>query len=281
MSIFQAVLLALVQAVTEFLPISSTAHLFLIPWLFGWGDPGLAFTMAVHIGTLAAVVLYFFRTWIELGLAGIGVRFPSSAAPEQVARARRMFWYIVAATVPAAVAGVLLESTIETTFRSPVLMAGMLILVAGLMCLAEVFARRHSNFRAMEELSLTDAMLIGSAQAIALVPGVSRSGITITAGLFRGLSREASARFTFLLSTPIIAGASAKKVFDLRHVELTGETLASFLVGAVVSAVAGYLVIAFLLRYLQTRTLHPFIYYRIALGGVILVLAFLQMGPAR
>ncbi len=281
MSIFQAVILALVQAVTEFLPISSTAHLFLVPWLFGWEDPGLAFTMAVHVGTLAAVILYFFRTWMEYGLAGIGLHFPRGAHKEQVAVARRMFWFLVAGTFPAAVAGALLEEAIDTTFRSPILMASMLIAVSGVMWLAEAYAARAALARALDSLSLADALLIGTAQAVALVPGVSRSGITICAGLFRGMTREASARFTFLLSTPIIAGASAKKLLELRNVELAGDTLPAFVVAAVVSAVAGYVVIAFLLRYLQTRTLHIFIYYRVLLGAVILLLAYLQMGPAR
>ncbi|MGH9791124.1 MAG: undecaprenyl-diphosphate phosphatase, partial [Candidatus Acidiferrales bacterium] len=208
MTFFQAVILALVQALTEFLPISSTAHLYLFPWLFGWGDPGLTFTMVVHAGTLLGVVLYFFRTWVALGLNGLGLRYPATASPDEQRRARRMFWFIAAATVPAALAGALLERYIETTFRTPFLMGAMLIGIGLLMWYAE---SRSALTRGMDSISFGDAMTIGIAQALALVPGVSRSGITITAGLFLGLTREAAARFTFLLSTPIIAGATAKK----------------------------------------------------------------------
>lgn len=278
MSIFQAVVLALVQALTEFLPISSTAHLFLVPWLFGWGDPGLTFTVAVHAGTLLGVLLYFLRTWVQLGLALAGIPFPRGSAPDELQTNRRIFWYLVAGTIPAALIGALLEKHVETTFRSPVLMGTMLILFALLMWYAEA---KFSATRTIETLSLADALTIGAAQAVALVPGVSRSGITITAGLFRGMSRAASARFTFLLSTPIIAGASAKKVYDLRHAQFANDTLLAFFVGFAVAAVSGYLVIAFLLRYLQTRTLKIFVVYRIVLGIVVLVLAFLQQGAAR
>jgi undecaprenyl-diphosphatase len=281
MTLFQAIVLAVVQALTEFLPISSTAHLYLFPWLLGWPDPGLTYTIAVHAGTLVAVVLYFLRTWLALGLCGLGLRYPPGAGPHDVRAARRMFWYIVAGTIPAAIAGYLLESDIETTFRSPYLMASMLIGIAGLMWLAEEYARRRGAARTMESLSLGDAVTIGAAQAVALVPGVSRSGITIVAGLFRGMTREAAARFTFLLSTPIIAGAAAKRFLDLRHATFADDALLTLAAGAVVSAVSGYLVIAFLLRYLQTHTLKIFIYYRIALGIVVLSLAFLQVGTAR
>ncbi|HEX9759626.1 MAG TPA: undecaprenyl-diphosphatase UppP [Candidatus Acidoferrales bacterium] len=278
MPLYQAVILALVQAVTEFLPISSTAHLFLFPWLLGWEDPGLTYTIVVHAGTLVGIVLYFFRTWLALGLTGLGLHYPRQASDEEVLQSRRMFWYIVAGTIPAAIAGVLLESYIETTFRSVYLMGSMLIGVGLLMWYAET--RVHQG-RAMDTVTLRDALAVGAAQAIALIPGVSRSGITITTGLFLGLSREAAARFTFLLSTPIIAGASAKKLLDLRGVEMGDETVAALLAGFVVSAVAGYAVIAFLLRYLQTRTLRIFIYYRIVFGIIVLLLAFLHGDTAR
>lgn len=273
MPIYQVVILALAQALTEFLPISSTAHLFLFPWIFGWGDPGLTFTMAVHAGTLVAVLLYFLRTWLSLGLAGMGLKYPANARPDEVATHRKLFWYLVAATIPAALAGAFLEHHVETTFRSPYLMGAMLILVGVLMWWAE--SRAHLT-RAIESLSFSDAMTIGLAQAIALIPGVSRSGITLTAGIFKGLTREASARFTFLLSTPIIAGAAAKQLIDLRHTPIAPAETTGLLIGGVVSAVAGYLVIAFFMRYLQTRTLKIFIYYRIAFGIIVLLLAFLH-----
>lgn len=273
MPIYQVIILALVQALTEFLPISSTAHLFLFPWIFGWGDPGLTFTMAVHAGTLVAVLLYFLKTWLSLGLAGIGLKYPASARPDEIAMHRRLFWFLVAATVPAALAGALLESRIETTFRSAYLMGAMLILVGLLMWWAEA---RANLTRSIESLSFADAMIIGVAQALALVPGVSRSGITITAGIFKGLTREASARFTFLLSTPIIAGAAGKKLLDLRHTTIAPGEATGLWLGAIVSAISGYLVIAFFMRYLQTRTLKIFIYYRILFGIIVLLLAFLH-----
>lgn len=275
MPIYQVVILALVQALTEFLPISSTAHLFLFPWIFGWGDPGLTFTMAVHAGTLVAVLLYFLKTWLAFGLAGFGAKYPADAKPEEVATNRRLFGYLVAATIPAAVAGVFLENAVETTFRSAYLMGAMLILVGLLMWWAE--SRAHFT-RQIESLTFADAMIIGAAQAIALIPGVSRSGITITAGIFKGLTREASARFTFLLSTPIIAGAAGKKMFDLRHATLAPGEVTGLWVGAIVAAISGYIVIAFFMRYLQTRTLKIFIYYRILFGIIVLLLAYLHNG---
>lgn len=278
MPLYQVIVLAVVQALTEFLPVSSTAHLFLFPWLLGWPDPGLTFTIAVHAGTLVAVLLYFLRTWIELTLAGFGLPFPRQAAPEEVLTSRRLFWYLVAGTIPAGLAGFFLEHHIESTFRSPYLMGAMLVVVGLLMWYAESRAQLK---RGMESLSLGDALLIGSAQAVALVPGVSRSGITVVAGIFRGMTREAAARFTFLLSTPIIAGAAAKKLLELRAEHPAGDTLTALAVGAAVSALVGYLVIAFFIRYLQTRTLKIFIVYRIAFGILILLLAFLHGGTAR
>ena len=278
MPLFQAVVLAVVQALTEFLPISSTAHLYLFPWLFGWGDPGLTFTVAVHAGTLVAVLLYFLRTWLELGLAGIGLHYPRTASADEVRQNRRMMWYLVAGTLPAGLAGYFGEHYIETTFRSPYLMGAMLVVVGVLMWVVE---KRSPLARGMYAVSFGDAMAVGAAQAVALLPGVSRSGITIIAGLWRGMTREAAARFTFLLSTPIIAGAAVKKLLELRHTPPNGDALQALLVGFVVSALFGYLVIAFFLRYLQTRTLKIFIVYRILFGIVILLLAFLQMGNAR
>ena len=278
MSLLQAVILALVQGLTEFLPVSSTAHLYLFPWLLGWDDPGISFTVAVHAGTLVAVLLYFFRTWLELLLCGIGLHYPAHAPVEQVRISRRIFWYLVAATIPAGLVGLFAEGYIATSFRSPILMGGMLIVVGGIMWWAE---KRIAHNRAIDSLSLTDAMVIGIAQAVALVPGVSRSGATIVAGLWRGLTREAAARFTFLLSTPIIAGAAVLTIFDLRHNPPSGARVEALALGFLVSAISGYLVIAFFLRYLQTRTLKIFIYYRILFGIVILLLACLHMGHAR
>ncbi len=281
MSLFQAIVLAIVQGLTEFLPVSSSAHLILIPKLLGWPDQGLAFDVALHAGTLIAVVVYFFRDWIELTLAGLGFNYPSSASSEQIQHNRRMFWYLVAATIPGAIVGFLFEKKIEEYLRDPRPIAIVMIGVALLMWYAEYVSKLN---RGMERIGLTDAMTIGIAQSTALFPGVSRSGITITTGLFRGLTREAAARFSFLLSTPLIAGAAAKELpglIKMRHAGGLDLPMSTLTISVAVSAIVGYLVIAFFLRYLQTRTLKLFIYYRILFGIVILLLAFLPMGSAR
>ena len=281
MSLFQAVVLAIVQGLTEFLPVSSSAHLILIPKLLHWPDQGLAFDVALHAGTLVAVVLYFLRDWIELTLAGLGFHYPRSAGNATVEHNRRMFWYLVAATVPGGIVGFLFEKKIEDYLRDPRPIALAMIAIALLMWYAEYVAKLDHG---MERMSFADAMTIGLAQAAALFPGVSRSGITITAGLFRGMTREAAARFSFLLSTPIIAGAAAKelpKLVKMGHAGQLDLPMSTLWISVAVSAIVGYLVIAFFLRYLQTRTLKIFIYYRIAFGIVILLLAFLPMGFAR
>ncbi len=281
MSLFQAIILAIVQGLTEFLPVSSSAHLILIPKLLHWPDQGMAFDVALHAGTLVAVVVYFFRDWVELTLAGLGFKYPSGATIERVQQNRRMFWYLVAATIPGAIVGFLFEKKIEEYLRDPRPIAIAMIGIALLMWYAEYVSKLD---RGMDRLGFGDAMIIGVAQSTALFPGVSRSGITITAGLFRGLTREAAARFSFLLSTPLIAGAAAKelpKLIKMRHAGGLDLPMSTLAISVAVSAVVGYLVIAFFLRYLQTRTLKIFIYYRILFGIVILLLAFLPMGSAR
>ena len=281
MPLYQALLLAVVQALTEFLPISSTAHLILFPWLAGWPEPGLAFDVALHAGTVLAVALFFLRTWIELILCGLGLHYPRFASGEEVRRSRRMFWYLVAGTIPGAAAGILFEHAIEEHLRRPIPIGIALVAVGLLMWWAESTARLEHN---IERTSLGDSVVIGTAQALALFPGVSRSGITIVAGLWRGMKRETAARFSFLLSTPIIAGAAAKELPKLLRLHRVGGLdlpLSTLALSIATSAVVGYLVIAFFLRYLQTRTLKIFIVYRIVFGIVVLLLAFLQMGHAR
>ncbi|MHB8541272.1 MAG: undecaprenyl-diphosphatase UppP [Candidatus Acidiferrales bacterium] len=281
MPLYQAIILAIVQGLTEFLPVSSTAHLILFPWLAGWKDPGLAFDVALHTGTLIAVLLYFMKDWIELVAAGIGLHYPRGASFEYVEHQRKMFWYIVAATIPAGLAGFFFHHAIEDRLRQPVFIAGALIIVGLIMWYSEYAGRLD---RPMERVNFVDAMAIGFAQAIALFPGVSRSGITITEGLFRGLTREAAARFSFLLSAPIIAGAAGvelPKLWKLHQAGTLPFTLSTIVISIIVSAVVGLIAIAFFLRYLQVRTLKIFIYYRILLGIVILLLVFLHMGAAR
>ncbi len=282
MVLWHLIVLAVVQGLTEFLPISSSAHLILIPWLFHWtDDPGLAFDVALHVGTLAAVLLYFLREWIQLVLCGIGFHYPRRASELQVVQNQRIFWYLVAGSIPAGIIGFLFEKKAEAALRSPKPIAIAMILVGLLMWYAEYVGRRERRF---EQTSLGDSLVIGVGQAMALFPGVSRSGITITAGLFRGMTREAAARFSFLLSTPVIAGAALLEVPKLMHAHKAGQLgMPLSWVGSsvAVSAIVGYAVIAFFLHYLQTRTLKIFVYYRILFGIVVLLLAFLPWGSAR
>lgn len=283
MLLWQATILAIVQGLTEFLPVSSSAHLILLPWLSHGHipDPGLAFDVALHLGTLIAVVLYFLREWVQLMLCGLGFHYPQRAPEHQVMQNRRLFWYLVAGTVPGALVGFLFEHRIEEYLRDPVPIAIAMIVIALLMWYAEYVGRKD---RHIEQTSLGDSLIIGTGQALALFPGVSRSGITISAGLFRGMTREAAARFSFLLATPLIAGAAAVEVPKLIKAHRAGALdlpMSTLAISIAVSAIVGYIVIAFFLQYLQTRTLKIFIYYRILFGIVVLLLAFLPLGFAR
>jgi len=278
MPLYQAIILALVQALTEFLPVSSTAHLTLFPWFFGWQDPGLAFDVALHAGTLVAVLLYFFKDWLTLTLCGLGISYPAGATSEAVAEHRRLFWYMVIGTIPGGVLGALFEHKIEEHFRTPVVISLSMIVVGLIMWYADAQSRRT---RPLEQSNIGDAVTIGSAQALALCPGVSRSGITITAGLFRGFTREAATRFSFLLSTPLIAGAVLSHLPKLLKLHKAGGmdlSLSTLLLSILVSGVGGYIVIAFFLRYLRTHTLKLFVVYRVLFGIIILVWWFLQRG---
>ena len=278
MPLIQAIILALVQALTEFLPVSSTAHLILFPWLLHWPDPGLAFDVALHAGTLLAVILYFFKDWLTLLVCGLGGSYPKSAPAEEIAQHRRMFWYMVVGTIPAAILGKLFHHQIEDELRTPMIIGISLVAVALLMWWAD---SRATLTRKLEESRLGDALSIGTAQALALWPGVSRSGITITTGLFRDFSREAATRFSFLLSAPVIAGAVLTELPKLIKLHKAGGLelpLSTLAISILVSGVAGYFVIAFFLRYLQTRTLKVFVVYRIVFGIIVLVLAFLKVG---
>jgi len=250
-----AVILGLVQGLTEFLPVSSTAHLILVTGALGL-DPdkfGLPFDVALHLGTALAVLLYFARTWLGL------VR-------DVFARRWRMPLLVIAGTLPAAIAGVLLESTVEKTLRAPVwivlgLVAGSIVFVA----VERIAARR----RVMSELSVPDAILMGAAQAIALLPGISRSGITISAGLLRGLTREEATRFSFLLATPIILGAGLKTLLDARKASELLATSDVLVIGFIVSFASGLAAVAFLVRFLRTHSLNWFVGYRLALAAVV------------
>ena len=208
MPLIQAIILAVVQGLTEFLPVSSTAHLVLFPWLLHWPDPGEAFDVALHAGTLVAVLLYFFKDWLTLTLCGLGMSYPKAAPPEEVAQHRRLFWFMVIGTIPGAILGKLFDKQIEEHLRLPGIIGVSMVVIALVMWWAD---SRGRHTRKIEQSTMGDAVAIGTAQALALWPGVSRSGITITAGLFRRFTREAATRFSFLLSAPLIAGAVVSK----------------------------------------------------------------------
>ncbi len=266
MPIYQVVLLAIVQGITEFLPISSSAHLYLTSWLLGWQPEELNFDIALHVGTLLAVLFYFFKAWVQVTAQGLGVRYGSD--PE-LRKRPMLLWFLALGSLPIGVLGFKFKDQAETTWRNPFVMGGMLVGVGVLMWIAERVGKRE---RGMGELSWTDSVAIGAAQALAIVPGTSRSGITIATALFRGLDRDTAARFSFLLSTPAIAGAAAKALYDLMkqgHVEW-----GQFLIGAGVSAITGFVVIGWFLRHLQRGNLNIFIYYRVIFGIIVLALAF-------
>ena len=263
MTIFQAIVFGAVQGVTEFLPISSTAHLILLPWFLGWPDPGLTFDVALHLGTLVSLLLYFRADWIAMTSSALGLLRGRTQSPNA-----RLAMLIVAGTIPAVIAGVLFEDKVESTLRAPQIIGVTLIVLALVLVLAEIVGRRKKT---LNEMSWGDAITVGIAQAAALVPGVSRSGSTITAGLFLGMKRDAAARFSFYLSAPIIAGAIGKKTIDILQSGLALDQLTPFIVGIISSGIVGYLAIAFLMRYLQTHNTYLFVFYRILLGIVVLL----------
>ncbi len=268
MPIYQVIVLAIVQALTEFLPISSTAHLALVPWLFGWSDPGLTFDVALHAGTLVAILLYFFRDWIQITGQAFGLNIGSDPELKQN---RGLLWLLAAASIPIGIFGFLFDKQAETSWRSPYVIGAMLIIIGVLIWIAE---RRRVGDKSLDRVGWGDGITIGIAQALSVVPGTSRSGITITAGLFRGLNREAAARFSFLLSTPAIAAAVLKKFWDI-HKEggIPTDMRIPFALGTALSGVLGAVVIAFFLRYLRRSSLMPFVYYRIIFGIIVIALA--------
>jgi undecaprenyl-diphosphatase len=271
MPLTQVVVLAIIQGLTEFLPISSTAHLFLTSWLFGWQAESLDFDITLHLGTLFAVLLYFFRDWVQIVGQAFGLKMQHD---EQLSHNRSLLWLLAVGSIPIGVAGIVLGDLAEGAWRNPFVMGGMLIAVGIVMWIAENAARKR---RELGDVTLLDSVAIGLAQAIAVVPGCSRSGITISAGLFRALTPAAAARFSFLLSTPAVAAASLKAVYDIhKQGGLQQLFTAQFAVGISVSAITGCLVIAWFLRYLRFNGLRPFVYYRVLFGIIVLALAFIR-----
>jgi undecaprenyl-diphosphatase len=262
----QAIVLGIVQGLTEFLPVSSTAHLRIIPAFFGWEDPGAAFTAVVQLGTMAAVLLYFRRELWEIAEAWVRSVLARERAPQDPNA--RLGWYIVLGTIPIAVLGLAFKDTIENQFRTLELIGSALFLFSFVMLRAEAVSRRD---RPLEAITRRDGFIIGCAQALALVPGVSRSGATISAGLFLNFDRTAAARYSFLLSVPAVVLSG---LFELRHVgEGGGAPAGATAIATVLAFVVGYASIAFLLRYLGRHSIAIFAAYRIVLGLIVIVLA--------
>ncbi len=268
-TVFQALVMGIVQGLTEFLPVSSSGHLVLVPFLFGWDDEflnSLAFSVMLHLGTLVALLIYFREDWARLIPAGLAaVRDRSFRGDAD----RRLAWLLVAATIPAALAGLLFNDLIEEQFREVGLVVVMLVVGGVILFIAD---RVGGRSRAIADVTFPVATGIGAAQALALIPGISRSGISISAGRLAGLDREAAARFAFLMATPITAGAI---IFEARRL-LTGEAgvavaIAPLVVGMLAALLAGLAAIHFTLRYLRTRSLDIFVWYRFGLAAVVLV----------
>jgi undecaprenyl-diphosphatase len=268
-AIIQALVMGIVQGLTEFLPVSSSGHLIIVPWLFGWTDPfitSLAFSVMLHIGTLAALLVYFRADWFRLVPAGFAAIRDRSFRGDPD---RRLAWLLAAATIPAAIAGFVLADVIEANVREVGLVALTLVVGAVILWLADHWG---AQTRGVEDVTFPIAIGIGAAQAIALVPGISRSGISISAARFAGLNREAAARFSFLMATPVTAGAA---LFEIRKL-VTGEAgvdveVGPLIVGMLAAFVSGMIAIGFLLRYLRTRSLDIFVAYRIVLAAVVVI----------
>jgi undecaprenyl-diphosphatase len=285
MSVIQAIVLGIVQGLTEFLPISSSAHLIIVPWLFGWEEPGLAFDAALHLGTLAAVIAYFWRDLLAMLFAvPDALRKPAALLRNDPAitgerdRSARLAWLIVIGCIPGGTVGLLAQDRIDDFFhggdytdRAIALIALMLIVFGLVLGAADRFAKHR---RGLAELGVKDAVVIGCAQALALFPGVSRSGVTLTAGLFREIKRADAAKFSFLLGTPLVLLAGGKGFYDLVTDGAGGIGNAQLIAGVLASAISGFAAISFLLRFLQRSSTMVFVVYRVAVGiGILLVLA--------
>jgi undecaprenyl-diphosphatase len=269
-NILQPIILGLVQGLGEFLPISSSGHLILVPWIFNFPDPGLAFDVALHGGTLIAVVAYFWRDWLEI----IAVAFrrnnifsDKTVEPEYNSKT---LWLLVIATIPGVIIGVLLEKQAETVFRNPLLVAFTLFLMGAVLYLVDRYARGKKS---VSQLRWSDSIWIGLSQAVAIIPGVSRSGATITAGRAIGASRRTAARFSFLLATPIILGATLKELPTLLHSGLDS----ALIIGMLVAAVSGFLSIKYLLKFIDRYGYQIFFWYRLALA-VLIIIVYMARG---
>ena len=266
MTVFQALVLGILQGLAEFLPISSSAHLALAPWVFGWSEPGLAVDVALHVGTLVAVLVYFRDEWVRLIVAALEI---ARTRRIQSVEQRRVV-YLIVATIPGAIAGLFLNDYAESTFRSPTLIASALAAMGVVLWLVD---RVRPADRPLESMRWSDAILIGVAQAAALLPGVSRSGATITAGRALSFDRASAATFSFLMSMPIIAAAA---VFKVPHLLRSGGASLPLLVGVLASAISGWLAIAIVMRYVRSHSYGVFAAYRIVIGLAVLALVYMR-----
>jgi len=264
MDIFQPIILGIIQGLGEFLPISSTAHLILVPYFTGWKDPGLAFDVALHLGTLVALILFFWKDWIEI-ISKLVIR---DSRPDKNYKSN-LFWLIVIATIPGIIFGLLFENKAETSFRNPLLIAFTLAAAGLILFLIDKYADRKKN---INNINVWKSMAIGISQALAIIPGVSRSGATIATGRAIGLNRVDAARFSFLLSAPIIFGAAVLKLPKLFS---EGINL-NIILGIIFSALSGYLAIKYLLKFLEKYSYAVFFWYRLALAAVIVFFYFLR-----
>ncbi len=271
--LFQAIILGIVQGLTEFLPISSTGHLIVIPEILGWDGlvSSLSFDVALHVGTTLAVLVYFWRDWVRLIKAFLS-NLPLGLGKVWTDPDSRLFVLLFLGSLPAGVSGFFLQEQVETSFRDPAYVAGALILFA----LVLFWADSLKGKKDIQRLGVLDSLFVGCAQAISLFPGVSRSGATITGSLVRGLNRQAATRFSFLLSTPIIVGASVFKFKALFSEGGFQDSFNLFLVGGLAAAVSGWLAISWLLKFVQTQNFKPFVIYRLVLGTLILLFSYLQ-----
>ena len=261
MTIFKAIILGIIQGIAEFLPISSSAHLIIFPYLFGWEESGLAFDVALHFGTMMAVILIFFKDWWNLFVGAI-----KDVKEKKKTTNGKMFWYLIIATIPAALAGVLLDNVIEDVIRNKVWIIALALAIMGLLIyVGDKWASKHYKKETeFEDITLKQALIVGISQAFAVIPGFSRSGTTILAGRLQGISKEAITKFTFLLSVPVICGATILKVGDLA---LTKEVI----VGIITSFATGIIAIKFLLRYIKKHDFSIFAFYRVILAIIVLV----------
>ena len=269
MTILQSIFLGIIQGAAEFLPISSSAHLIIAPWLFRFPDPGLSFDVALHVGTLVAVALYFYRDWMCIFRLALLPKVEPSEDCGRLNLRQNMLWLLIVATVPGILAGYFFESYAESTFRSPILIAVTLSAVGLILYIVDKY---HTHRKNLKQISWLDSLFVGLSQAVAIIPGVSRSGATITTGLAMGLKRESAARFSFLLSTPIILGAAAVK---LPHLLKSGLDI-YLILGMLSAAVSGYLAIKYLLKFVGRASYAIFFWYRLAISLAIVLIYFLR-----